>query len=174
MGHCTPFGPRRRCPVSRSCAPGASSARQLPTHVCPLVGSVERPMTPISEHPPVGATLPGSGCAGRDNVRPASVAASIPVAPRLPCTADAGSTLPLDLGRLLRRCMGRVELAERLLASFQRMPIEVAQIQECLAASDLVRLAARPSIQRHDRQRFGSGTPRHRRTHGACRTSRAA
>ena len=59
-------------------------------------------MTPITEHPPVGATLPGSGCAGRENVRPASVAASIPVVPRLPCAADAGSTLPLDLDQLVR------------------------------------------------------------------------
>lgn len=99
-------------------------------------------MTPITEHPPVGATLPGSGCAGRENVRPASVAASIPVVPRLPCAADAGSTLPLDLDQLVRRCMGRIELAERLLTSFQeRLPVEVAQIQECLAASDPVRLA---------------------------------
>ncbi|MBA4020587.1 MAG: hypothetical protein C0483_25800 [Pirellula sp.] len=98
-------------------------------------------MTPISEHPPAGATFPGPVCAGRENVRPASAAATIPAVPRLPCAADARSCLPLDFDQLLRRCMGRVELAERLLASFQeRLPIEVAQIHECLAASDAVRL----------------------------------
>ena len=101
-------------------------------------------MTPITEHPPAGATLPGSVCAGRENVRPANVAANIPVVPRLPCAAaaaDGKSSLPLDLDQLVRRCMGRVDLAERLLTSFQeRLPIEVAQIQECLAAGDVVRL----------------------------------
>ena len=99
-------------------------------------------MTPISEHPSTGATLPGAFCAGRENVRPVSVAVSLPVVPRLPSANDAGSSLPLDFDQLVRRCMGRVELAERLLASFhERLPIEVAQIQECLTACDVVRLA---------------------------------
>ena len=102
-------------------------------------------MTPVTEHPPAGATLPGPVCAGRENIRPANVAVNIPVAPRLPCAAaaaDAKSSMPLDLDQLVRRCMGRVDLAERLLASFQeRLPVEVAQIQECLAAGDVTRLA---------------------------------
>lgn len=37
--------------------------------------------------------------------------------------AESGE-LPLNYGQLVRRCMGRIELAERLLASFcQRFPV---------------------------------------------------
>jgi HPt (histidine-containing phosphotransfer) domain-containing protein len=43
----------------------------------------------------------------------------------------------LNFDELVRRCMGRIELAERLLASFdQRFPVEIAEIERCLLAGD--------------------------------------
>jgi HPt (histidine-containing phosphotransfer) domain-containing protein len=48
--------------------------------------------------------------------------------------------VPLDLEQLKRRCMGRIELVERLLMSFEdRFPVELAQIEESLGASDVSR-----------------------------------
>lgn len=44
---------------------------------------------------------------------------------------------PIDLDLLVRRCMGRIELVDRLLSSFEdRFPKEVAQIEQCLDAGD--------------------------------------
>jgi HPt (histidine-containing phosphotransfer) domain-containing protein len=43
----------------------------------------------------------------------------------------------LNFDELVRRCMGRIELAERLLSSFdQRFPVELAEIERCLLAGD--------------------------------------
>jgi two-component system, sensor histidine kinase and response regulator len=43
----------------------------------------------------------------------------------------------LNYAELVRRCMGRIELAERLLASFDsRVPAELAEIERCLEAGD--------------------------------------
>jgi len=51
---------------------------------------------------------------------------------------------PLDRRQLINRCLGRIELAERLITSFQtRFPNEAGQIERCLAEGDeqnLVRL----------------------------------
>ena len=51
---------------------------------------------------------------------------------------------PLDRRQLINRCLGRIELAERLITSFQtRFPNEAGQIESALAAGDepsLVRL----------------------------------
>jgi HPt (histidine-containing phosphotransfer) domain-containing protein len=45
---------------------------------------------------------------------------------------------PLNFDQLVVRCMGRLELAERLLASFERrFPIEVSQIEKSLESGDL-------------------------------------
>ena len=45
---------------------------------------------------------------------------------------------PLNFDQLLMRCMGRIELAERLLASFERrFPLEVSQIEQCLETGDM-------------------------------------
>lgn len=53
-----------------------------------------------------------------------------------------GETAPLDFDQLCRRCMGRLDLAERLLASFERrFPLELVEIQNALATGDTVRLA---------------------------------
>lgn len=44
---------------------------------------------------------------------------------------------PLDMEQLVRRCMGRIELAERLLKSFEsRFPEELTQIEVCLKEGD--------------------------------------
>lgn len=44
---------------------------------------------------------------------------------------------PLDMEQLVRRCMGRIELAERLLKSFEsRFPEELTQIEVCLEEND--------------------------------------
>jgi HPt (histidine-containing phosphotransfer) domain-containing protein len=57
-------------------------------------------------------------------------------------TAPVDGDRPLDYELLLRRCMGRIDLVERLLKSFDdRLPKELAQIDECLAAGDGERLA---------------------------------
>ena len=51
---------------------------------------------------------------------------------------------PLDRRQLINRCLGRIELAERLIVSFQtRFPNEAGQIERALAEGDepnLVRL----------------------------------
>jgi HPt (histidine-containing phosphotransfer) domain-containing protein len=65
----------------------------------------------------------------------ASVA--LPAAPREPSP-------PLDRRQLINRCLGRIELAERLIASFQtRFPNEAGQIERALSEGDepnLIRL----------------------------------
>ena len=44
-----------------------------------------------------------------------------------------GAERPLDLEQLVHRCMGRIELAERLLKSFEsRFPEDLSRIEECL------------------------------------------
>jgi HPt (histidine-containing phosphotransfer) domain-containing protein len=66
-----------------------------------------------------------------------------PVA-RTPAATSPAQTLapvPLNYAQLVRRCMGKVELAERLLASFeQRFPQELAEIENCVSAFDGVKL----------------------------------
>ena len=48
---------------------------------------------------------------------------------------------PLDLEQLRRRCMGRLDLVDRLLASFEsRFPIELLEIEQSLASEDMPRL----------------------------------
>lgn len=48
---------------------------------------------------------------------------------------------PFDLPQLVRRCMGRIELAERLLASFEsRFPDDLCKVEDCLAADDAAEL----------------------------------
>jgi HPt (histidine-containing phosphotransfer) domain-containing protein len=58
--------------------------------------------------------------------------------------AATGDNRPLDWELLVRRCLGRIDLAERLLKSFEsRFPAELAQIEECLGngnPADLARL----------------------------------
>lgn len=57
------------------------------------------------------------------------------------CAATEDGQLPLDFDLLVRRCMGRIELVDRLLTSFEdRFPRELSQIEECLAAGDIERL----------------------------------
>lgn len=52
-----------------------------------------------------------------------------------------GELAPLDFEQLCRRCMGRLDLAERLLASFEkRFPLELIEIENCLAEGDVPRL----------------------------------
>jgi HPt (histidine-containing phosphotransfer) domain-containing protein len=54
----------------------------------------------------------------------------------------AGGELPFDLQELVRRCMGRIELAERLLASFEsRFPADLEKVEACLAEGDTAKLA---------------------------------
>jgi HPt (histidine-containing phosphotransfer) domain-containing protein len=54
----------------------------------------------------------------------------------------AGAELPLDYAQLTRRCLGKIELVERLLASFEsRFPEELSQIEQCLLEGDAPRLA---------------------------------
>jgi HPt (histidine-containing phosphotransfer) domain-containing protein len=49
---------------------------------------------------------------------------------------------PLDLEQLVRRCLGRIDLAERLLKSFEtRFPADLSKIEECLRADDSVELS---------------------------------
>ena len=55
--------------------------------------------------------------------------------------AESGETAPLDLAQLQRRCMGRLDLVERLLASFERrFPLELVEMEQCLAQQDIPRL----------------------------------
>jgi HPt (histidine-containing phosphotransfer) domain-containing protein len=57
-------------------------------------------------------------------------------------TPIVAGELPLDLDQLVRRCMGRIELVDRLLASFEdRFPKELSQIEECLVTGDVEHLA---------------------------------
>ncbi|MDX1944215.1 MAG: Hpt domain-containing protein [Pirellulaceae bacterium] len=54
----------------------------------------------------------------------------------------AGANVPLDMNQLVYRCLGRIELAERLLASFEsRFPDTLAQIEECRFTEDRENLA---------------------------------
>ena len=49
--------------------------------------------------------------------------------------------VPLDLQQLLHRCLGRIDLAERLLRSFEtRFVDELSTIEECLREEDVPRL----------------------------------
>jgi two-component system, sensor histidine kinase and response regulator len=61
-----------------------------------------------------------------------------------PSQAPREAAPPLDRRQLINRCLGRIELAERLIASFQtRFPNEAGQIERALAEGDepnLVRL----------------------------------
>jgi HPt (histidine-containing phosphotransfer) domain-containing protein len=61
-----------------------------------------------------------------------------------PSPAPREPAPPLDRRQLINRCLGRIELAERLIASFQtRFPNEAGQIERALAEGDepnLVRL----------------------------------
>jgi HPt (histidine-containing phosphotransfer) domain-containing protein len=60
------------------------------------------------------------------------------------CGASCEASPPLDRRQLINRCLGRIELAERLIASFQtRFPNEAGQIERALAEGDepnLIRL----------------------------------
>lgn len=48
---------------------------------------------------------------------------------------------PLDLEQLQQRCLGRMDLVERLLASFERrFPLELVEMENCLATNDIPRL----------------------------------
>ncbi len=49
--------------------------------------------------------------------------------------------IPLNVDQLVRRCLGSLDLVERLLNSFEnRFPVEVAQIEQSLAEGDSQRL----------------------------------
>lgn len=49
----------------------------------------------------------------------------------------AGSDLPIDLKQLVHRCLGRIDLVERLLNSFEsRFPEDLSQIEQCLHEED--------------------------------------
>ncbi|HEV3417894.1 MAG TPA: Hpt domain-containing protein [Pirellulales bacterium] len=55
---------------------------------------------------------------------------------------DSPETAPLNLAELRRRCMGSLDFADRLLASFdKRFPVEVLEIVQILDAEDMPRLA---------------------------------
>lgn len=55
--------------------------------------------------------------------------------------ADARDLAPLDLEQLRRRCMGSLDLVERLLASFERrFPPALLKIELYLSANDAPRL----------------------------------
>jgi HPt (histidine-containing phosphotransfer) domain-containing protein len=72
----------------------------------------------------------------RSNATSSATAASEPT------SAEAADLAPLNLKELERRCMGRIEFAERLLASFeQRFPVETAEITESFERADVARLA---------------------------------
>jgi HPt (histidine-containing phosphotransfer) domain-containing protein len=81
------------------------------------------------------STLPGelsSGHADQTVALPGSTASK-------PAVRDAaGDNPPLNFDQLVMRCMGRLELAQRLLTSFERrFPIELSQIEQCLETGDL-------------------------------------
>ncbi len=76
------------------------------------------------------------------------VAATCPAPLRAPkgksddSLAKWGDCLPLDFEELKRRCMGRMEFAERLLQSFEkRFPAELQEIANSLELEDSSRLA---------------------------------
>src|SRR5688572_6868838 len=49
---------------------------------------------------------------------------------------------PVNFAQLTRRCMGKIEFDERLLASFETsFPAELTQIEQSLAEGDTTRLA---------------------------------
>lgn len=53
------------------------------------------------------------------------------------CVAQSPNNDPVNLEQLVRRCMGRIELAERLLKSFEtRFPDDLAKIEDCLLCDD--------------------------------------
>jgi len=54
------------------------------------------------------------------------------------CSADCvQADRPYDMEQLVRRCMGRIELAERLLKSFEsRFPEDLTKIEDSLRALD--------------------------------------
>src|SRR5687767_10019565 len=53
-----------------------------------------------------------------------------------------GAAQPLDFAQLVHRCMGRIELAERLLASFEsRFPVDLSQVEQCVREGDATKLA---------------------------------
>src|SRR5205085_12588475 len=55
-----------------------------------------------------------------------------------PSGRAAGDNPPLNFDQLVMRCMGRLELAQRLLASFERrFPLELSQIEQSLETGDL-------------------------------------
>lgn len=68
-----------------------------------------------------------------------NVATSAPTqAPKSAVRGVDGDNPPLNFDQLVMRCMGRLELAQRLLASFERrFPIELSQIEQCLETGDL-------------------------------------
>jgi HPt (histidine-containing phosphotransfer) domain-containing protein len=52
-------------------------------------------------------------------------------------TSKSHSNDALNFDELVRRCLGRIELAERLLASFDtRVPVELAEIERCINEGD--------------------------------------
>jgi HPt (histidine-containing phosphotransfer) domain-containing protein len=74
-----------------------------------------------------------------------AVAGNIRELPTLaPAPAVSEPAPPLDRRQLINRCLGRIELAERLIASFQtRFPNETTQIERAIAEEDdanLIRL----------------------------------
>lgn len=78
----------------------------------------------------LGGTQPGDGVA-REPVGSAAAASCSPSQPH-----DT-RTLAFDFADLHRRCLGHIELAARLLASFeQRFGVELAEIENKLAAND--------------------------------------
>lgn len=55
---------------------------------------------------------------------------------------QANTLKPLDMQQLIHRCLGRIELAERLLKSFvSRFPQDLEKIEECLHSEDSANLA---------------------------------
>jgi HPt (histidine-containing phosphotransfer) domain-containing protein len=80
------------------------------------------------------ATLPGEVLTGHTDQ---SIA--LPATASKPADYDAvNANPPLNFDQLVMRCMGRLELAQRLLASFERrFPLELSQIEQSLETGDL-------------------------------------
>ena len=58
-----------------------------------------------------------------------------------PVDDDSCRPVPLDLAQLQRRCMGKIELVERLLASFERrFPLELVELGQALAEGNVARV----------------------------------
>ena len=52
-----------------------------------------------------------------------------------------GAELPIDMKQLVHRCLGRIDLVERLLNSFEsRFPEDLSQIEQCLHEEDSTQL----------------------------------